>query len=408
MKKEIYKKLNFKEETPIQSEMNKYFKNNKNLVLVSPTGTGKTHAYLVPIYLDLDPKKDEVQALIIVPTNELVIQVFNMLNEFNKLFKIKAYYGSLDKEKELKYLKNNNPQIVISTPYQLKNYVIKERALQIYQAKYLVFDEADMMFDDKFLSEIDVILDHIKNTKLILISATINNHMKPFISKYFGNYDLVDTTKKHDLKINYYNLLSDDRLYSLNNLVKNLNPFLSFIFVSKKEDIKKVYHSLLNQKIDVVMLDSSLGVRDRKKIIDDIKLNKYQYVVTSDLLARGLDFEITHIINYDLPYHLEYFIHRSGRTGRMNKDGEVYTIYFETESRKIDRLRQRGIEFKNIQVNQEGIKIKERKVSPLMKEELKAAKKVKKPSKVKPNYKKKYQKEVEDAKKKARRKKLYG
>lgn len=402
-------KLGFNQITPIQNEVFRLFDNPKHLVGLAPTGTGKTHAYLLPILSRIDKTKDIVQAIICVPTNELVYQVFDMLKAVDDEVIVKAYAGGQDKQSDLEWLKKRQPQIVISTPYRLSNYSIDEGMLKLFTAKYVVFDEADMMFDEDFLTLIDPIISNLQKAKFLLFSASITKMMEPFIKSYFGLYDFIDTSKLHTLNIEYklIEIKEMERLKALNLILSDLQPYLCFIFVSKKEDQLEVYQDLHNQDYQVCNYSSDLPMKRRKQMIDDIRALKYQYVVTSDVAARGLDFDVSHVIHYDLPHHLEFFIHRSGRTGRMENDGVVLTLMQLKDHRKIEKL-MKQVNFARyiLQANGKLVHKPERK-KILSEEEKQAIQSIKKPKKVKPNYKKKYNKAVDKAKKEARRKKYY-
>ncbi len=408
--KEKLKTLGFEEITPIQSKVFELFDNPKHLVGLAPTGTGKTHAYLLPILSKIDKNLNQVQAVICVPTNELVLQVSDMLKAVDDEVITKAYVGGTDKKVELAWLEKKQPQVVISTPFRLANYAMDEGALKILTAKYMVFDEADMMFDEDFLTLIDPIVSRMRQTKFLLFSASITKMMEPFIKTYFGLYDFIDTSKLHKLNIDYklIEIKDMDRTKALEFLLEDFHPYLCFIFVSKKEDQLAVYQMLLDKNLQACNYSSDLTMKRRKQMIDDIRALKYQYVVTSDVVARGLDFEVSHVIHYDLPHHLEFFIHRSGRTGRMYNDGIVYTLMQLKDHRKIEKLTKQ-VEFERYTLQPNGKLIhKPKRVKKMTEEEKEAVKAIKKPTKVKPNYKKKYKKAVDKARKEARRKKYYG
>lgn len=402
---DIIKELKFEKLTPIQEEVIKYFNQNKHLVGLAPTGTGKTHAYLIPTIANIDESINELQAIIIVPTNELVNQVLNMLKQTNTTLRVKAYDAKTDKKRENEWLSKNQPHIVISTPSKLLDFTTNN-ALKIHKTKYLILDEADMMFDEDFLSTIDKLLNKVSNPKYLLFSATINDNMKPFIAKYFGNHLYIDTTKEHDLKIEHmlFQTAIKSRLTMLAEIIKHLNPYMALIFVSKNENQEEVYIKLKELGINVGMMSSKLNPTQRKNMINDIKHLKYQYVVVSDLAARGLDFDISHVINYDLPYQLEFFKHRTGRTGRMESEGIVITIADNKDSRKIQRLEEMGFEFNKYNITKDGIKSAVKKENKLLQVEVDAIKKIPKPKKVKPNYRKKNKEKLVDAKRKARNK----
>lgn len=404
--KTMMKNLEFDELSPIQDEVLNKFNTHLNIVGLAPTGTGKTHAYLLPI-LNRIKSNDELEVIILVPTNELIIQVFNMFKATGSNLRVRALYGTVDMLKEVNRFKNNPPQIVITTPQKLIDLTVKHNAINLDLIKYFVLDEADMLFDDSFISLIDPIIENITNARFLLFSASLTERMNPFIKKYFGNFILIDTTKLEILNINYY-LVSviQDRLSTLERLVSNLNPYLALIFVSRNEDIPIVYNYLKELNFNVVSYSSMLNLRARKRIIDDILDLKYQYVVTSDLLSRGIDFDSSHIIHYNLPHKLEYFIHRSGRTARMDKDGDVYLLYEETDSRKIERLTNQGIEFQRVRITKDGLKKVIKHERKYDKEIKTAIKKVKKPKEVKPGYKKKYEQEVKKEVQKIRKRRF--
>ncbi|VEU80615.1 DEAD/DEAH box helicase [Haploplasma axanthum] len=398
-------KMGFAKLTPIQTEIINNFNNKRNLVGVAPTGTGKTHAYLIPLIGNIDVTKDEVQAIIIVPTNELVNQVKRMVEPLSENIKIKSYDSKIDKGREIAWLDKYQPQLVISTPERLID--LSNNGLKINTSKYFVLDEADMMFDESFLKQIDLIIGRVSTAKFLLFSATITENMHMFIKKYFGVYDLIDTSKDHKLKIEHRLVKAslDNRIDTLNDLLRVLNPYLAIIFVSKKEDQTKIFDLLLDKGLSVTQLSSSLNQHQRKRVINDIIDLKYQYVVASDLAARGLDFDVSHVINYDLPYKLEFFKHRSGRTGRMEKEGIVITIVDNNDRNKVKRLEEMGFKFNEYRISSsEMIILSKEPKNKITNDELNAMKRIPKPKKVKPNYRKKNGDIVKSAKREVRRK----
>lgn len=391
--------------TPIQKGVFDAFDHDRHLVGLAPTGTGKTHAYLLPILAHIDANQESVQAVITVPTNELVHQVSNMLKDADRHVVVKAYYAGSDKQKDLDWLTKNQPQIVIATPARLIEYALVQHVLFIQKAKYFVLDEADMMFDEAFLSQIDRILPLLKHAKLMLFSATITKQMGPFIKTYFGAYDFIDTTDFHELDIDYQliNIKHRDRLDALLEVLKHINPYMGLIFISKKEDLKRVFKAVIDAGYEACLYSGSLSIKRRKQLLEEIHNLKYQYVVTSDVAARGLDFDASHVIHFDLPYHLEFFFHRSGRTGRMKKHGTVITFLDVNDHRKIEKLRQK-IDFDDYTLSGSKLTKKEVIAKGLSDQEKMAIKKIQRPKKVKPNYKKKNKIAVTKAIKETRRK----
>lgn len=406
--KEMLTQLGYNQTTPIQDGVFKAFKHDKHLVGLAPTGTGKTHAYLLPILEHINHDKNQIQAVITVPTNELVHQVANMLKAADPSVIYKAYYAGTDKQKELEWLSKYQPQIVIATPQRLIEYSVVQYALNLKTVKYFVMDEADMMFDESFLGQIDYLLPHLEQSKLMLFSATITQQMTPFIKAYFGQHDFINTTHSHTLDIEYQliNIKHRNRIEALLNVLKHINPYLALIFVSKNENQEQVFHAIHEAGYSVAQYSAKLGAKRRKQLMEDIHQLKYQYVVTSDVAARGVDFDASHVIHFDLPYHLEFYFHRSGRTGRMRRHGVVITFLDVNDHRKIEKLRQK-VDFVDYTLNGNQLVKKKVTTKTLSDLEKQAIKKIKKPKKVKPNYKKKNKKAVKKAIKETRRKERY-
>lgn len=395
------KKLGFLNPTLIQKEAYKTINNKESAIFISPTGTGKTHAYLIPIIENL--KEDNtLEALIIVPTNELVIQVGKMIKEMGFL-DYKTFSTLEDISRQVKSLNHKQPKIAVITPGRLHDLVVNENALFAFQVSSLVLDEADMLFDADFMGQLEVVLSQIKGETYIF-TATLKDNLLRWISKYFKMIKKIDLSKEIELDIDhhliYHKGTKEQRLL---DLMEVINPYLCFIFVSKNEDIDTLFEILFDKGYNITKLSSKMPLRKRKMIVDEIHALKYQYVLSSDIASRGMDFKgISHIINYDFPYKTEFYIHRSGRTGRMNMHGNVYLFYEDKDSRKIEQLRKNGINFKEYTIKNKELVSKERKQKGLTENEIAVIRSVKKPTKVKPNYKKKNKAKIKKALNKVR------
>lgn len=389
---EELKKLKLNEPTNIQSKAFFAFDSFKNnLVINSKTGTGKTYSYLLPIKKEI--LFSDKRIIVILPTLELCNQTFFECQ------KLEIDSVVIDPLKKLTNKLTN--KIIISTPQKIYN-LIGENLLDIKKINYIVIDEADMVFSNDNFSILEYIL-KLANSRLIFISATFDNHLKSFVQKYFGSYNLVKDDEKIDLKYYLLKCENNEKIINLKNLIYITKPFMGLIFVNKIEDQNKIYEELVND-FNVCMFNSKLSVRDRKHELKNILDQKYQVVITSDVMARGIDFKDSTIYNFDIPNNLEYFIHRSGRTARAKTKGFVYTLVTEKDKNKIKSLENKKIEFIKIKIkNNEIIEIKDnvKKIDELY---VKALKKVKKPKKVSPNYKKKNKKLVEQAYKKEKSK----
>jgi len=398
--------LGFKKLSPIQKIVFDSLNENRNIIAKSKTGSGKTHSYLMPIFENLEPEVKKVQALIVTPTIELARQVErnakHLASFSSDTIVVKAYYGGTDLEKEIKKIESNPPQIVIATPGKLNDLVIKQNVLKVHEAKYFVLDEADMVVDS-FLEELLILSNSITNAKKMVFSATFSEENLVLIKKYLGNTLFLEPTNEtvKNLKIDHYliPIRYKERMEVLDQVLKIINPYLAIIFVNKNEDVNEVYAHLKEEGYNVCGFYGDMPIRERKRIINNINALKYQYIVSTDILARGIDIEgVSHIINFDLPYDFEFYIHRSGRSGRVDMDGICYSLYSEDNEEYLANLAKRGITFKYLQIKKGEFVEVEKKMSRRLQEEknlvMEARKRQTKKKEVKPGYKKKYNKET--------------
>ena len=403
------KDLGFTEFTDIQKKIFDNFNSNKNIIAKSKTGSGKTHAFLIPIFNSLDEDKKIVHALIIAPTKELAMQIYKVAQHIasfsDKAINIKLFSSGTDRDREVQKLNENQPQIVIGTPGKIKDLAIDSNSLKIYTAKYLVIDEADMSFESGFQDDIDSIVSVTKDAKLMFFSATMAEAILPSMKKYMTNVNLIDINNTNDNKIKHIwiPLKHREKEDMLLALLKVINPYLAIIFVNKKATVDEVARFLTQNGYFVGMIHGDLSPRERKRILDDANKLKYQFIVATDLAARGIDIDgVSHIINLELPYDYEFYLHRSGRTGRMYNDGIVYSFYEEVNNEYLDNLNKKGIkpeyfEIKNGEVvPYKGRNTRESRVRPKTNYELEASKYIPKAKKVKPGYKKKRQAQVNE------------
>ncbi|MCR5307764.1 MAG: DEAD/DEAH box helicase [bacterium] len=399
------KDLRFNELTPIQKEILPLALSNKSLIGQSKTGSGKTHAFLIPIFNKLDISVKECQAIILSPTRELATQIYNVCSHMNKFFNdkidIRLYTGGTDRLKEIKKLENSQPQIVIGTPGRVSDLMIKVNALKGFNAKTLVVDEADMAFEIGFLDDIDLIAGRLETPQIMVFSATIKEEIKPFLRKYIESNKHIKTDLELDkIKHVLIPIKSRDKYMLLSWLMNNINPYLCLIFGNTKDECEQIASYLLNNNVKVGILHGGLGARERKRVLNDINDLKYQYVVVSDIAARGIDIAgVSHVINFSLPKDFEFYIHRSGRTARNNMDGICYSFTEFKNEEYLKALEAKGISFEYLDIKPNGFNSytpnrRSDRVKPISEERKIAERKVPKAKKVTPGYKKKRAKEV--------------
>ncbi len=351
---EYLKSKNFTALTPIQKEVLTNLKKNNNMLCQSKTGSGKTLAFLIPIFNKLDLNKQEVSAVICAPTRELALQIYNVAIEVGafapKKIDIRVYAGGTNRNDEIQRLENKTPQIVIGTPGKILDLAKKANALPIYQANFLVVDEADMCFDSGFIQDLDDINKLIKNKKTMIFSATINDGLKNSLAKYLQTKLIIRIDEKELQNLNIEHWLipvkSKTKLDVLGEIFQIINPYLALVFANTKERVEMVFEYLKNQGYKVAIIHGGLDPRERKRVMKQIHDLKYQYIVASDIAARGIDIEgVSHIINFDLPSDYEFYIHRTGRTGRANMDGIAISIYDFDNQDYINKIEKKGVKF---------------------------------------------------------------
>lgn len=405
----------FKDFSKVQKEVFANIDKNKNLLVKSKTGSGKTHSFLVPIFNDLDPAKNDVFATIIAPTFELARQTYNFARRIASFspeeIRIKLYTGGSDKLKELDKLENKMPHIVIGTPGKIKDLAIDNNKLKIYTSKYFILDEVDMIFDGGYEEDINEITNVLINAKFLFFSATISKHLEPYIKKYMTNV-LILEIKDEKLKIEHIwiPIKHKERLDVLKDLLSTFSPFLCIIFINKKEDALNLYQELRALDYETCLISGDVSARERKKTLKEIEELRYQYIVATDLAARGIDIVgVSHIINYELPVNYEFYIHRSGRTARMDKTGIVYTLYDELDDNYLNNLEKKGIkptyfEIKNKElVPYKGRNKREERKKPETDYHRQALSHIKL-GKKKPGYKKKREAQVKELEEKLKKK----
>ncbi|NSL50307.1 DEAD/DEAH box helicase [Calidifontibacillus erzurumensis] len=417
---EAIEHIGFQKPTEIQARIIPIIKKGESVIGQSQTGTGKTHAYLLPVLDRINPQKEQVQAVITAPTRELASQIFEELNKLisfcpeQEQITAKLFIGGTDKLRAIEKLKSQ-PHVVVGTPGRI-NDLIKEQALFVHTGTMLVVDEADLMLDMGFIFDVDQIAARMaQELQMLVFSATIPEKLKPFLKKYLENPTFTAVAPRQVAAEKIEHLLIPlrhrDKIELVYEISKQFNPYLALIFTNTKVIADEVADRLLEKGLKVGRIHGDLTPRERKKMMKQIKDLEYQFIVATDLASRGIDIEgVSHVINYELPSDLAFYIHRVGRTARAGFSGTAATIYEARDRHALDKLEKMGIDFKHVDIrNGEWIdlgvrdKRKERK-KQLDEPEIIAHKVIKKPKTVKPGYKKKRQQLIEQFVRREKRK----
>ena len=391
----------------------------KSVVGQSQTGTGKTHTFLLPLMDRIDPTKNEVQVVVTAPSRELATQIYQAAKQIagfsDPLIRVTNFVGGTDKKRQIERLQHQQPHIVIGTPGRILD-LLNEQALDIHTANAFVVDEADMTLDMGFLAEVDQIAGRLpERLQILVFSATIPEKLRPFLKKYMQNPIIEEIKPKAVLSETIENWLVSTKGRNTNQQIYQLltmgQPYLAIVFANTKQKVDEITDYLKNQGLKVAKIHGDITPRERKRIMRQVQNMDYQYVVATDLAARGIDIEgVSHVINAELPSDLEFFIHRVGRTGRNGLPGTAITLYDPADEASIIALEKIGVTFEPKELKNgelvDSYDRNRRKKREKSKDELDPTliglvKKKKK--KIKPGYKKKIQRAVDDSNRQKRK-----
>lgn len=330
-KKHILEKLGIEKLNPMQEEAQIAIHAAPEVVLLSPTGTGKTLAFLLPLIAELDRENTEVQALIIAPSRELAIQIEQVAREMGTGYKINVVYGGRPFSKDKMDLKHR-PALLIGTPGRVSDH-IRRGTFSTDNIRTLVLDEFDKSLEIGFESEMKDILLALPNvTKKIMTSATQGVNIPRFVGlKAPVTVDYLDEGVKQ-LLVKRIISPDKDKLDTLVDALCHLGNQPGIIFCNYKDSIQRVSDYLTEKNISHGCFYGGMEQKDRERALIKFRNGTHQIIIATDLAARGIDVpEIKFIIHYHLPLKSEEFTHRNGRTARMNSEGTAYVLQWENE-----------------------------------------------------------------------------
>lgn len=416
---EALKDLNFVEATEVQEKLIPVVLAGRDLVGESKTGSGKTHTFLLPIFQTLNEDADSVQVVITAPSRELARQIYQATRQIaafsDKEIRVANYVGGTDKNRQIGKLSSSQPHIVIGTPGRIYD-LVESGDLAIHKAHTFVVDEADMTLDMGFLVTVDKIASSLpKDLQFLVFSATIPQKLQPFLKKYLSNPVIEQIKTKTVISDTIENWLIStkgrDKNAQIYKITQLLQPYLAMIFVNTKTRADELHSYLTAQGLKVAKIHGDIAPRERKRIMNQVKNLDFEYIVATDLAARGIDIEgVSHVINDAIPQDLSFFVHRVGRTGRNGLPGTAITLYQPSDDSDIRELEKLGIHFipkmiKNGEFqdtyDRDRRANREKTQEKLDTEMIGLVKKKKK--KIKPSYKKKIQWAVNEKRRKTKR-----
>ncbi|MCQ2372870.1 MAG: DEAD/DEAH box helicase [Phascolarctobacterium sp.] len=331
-------KMGIKKPMPVQEQAIPALFAGKDVIARAQTGTGKTLAFLVPLAEKVDPAKPFVQALVIAPARELAQQIAVEMKKVlgnDSPIKVLAVTGGRDYEEQKTKL-DGKSHVLIGTPGRLLDHIRKGNT-DLGGVKYLVLDEVDEMLKQGFMDEaLDLISMTNPEHQTMLCSATLDEEVRKLGRKLTKNCALIDINPDAATvdKIQQIAIKTTDdfKQKAVANLIDRYNPYLMIVFCMSKERTKELGDWLGMQGYNVDVLHGEMSPAKRKTVMKSFRDARIQILVASDLAARGLDVEgVTHVINYDIPHDVDWYVHRIGRTGRAGNDGIAVTLYTADE-----------------------------------------------------------------------------
>ena len=335
-------KLGYQEPTPVQSELFPLLFSHQDAIVKSKTGSGKTAAFAIPIMQMLDWNVRTPQVLVLTPTRELALQVREEMFHIGryKRLKVESIYGQVSFKAQEKQLQQRT-HVVVGTPGRVFDH-IEQGTIDLSEIQYVVIDEADEMFAIGFEEQVHTILDTITTPYVMtLLSATLNPTIEQLCKNYMSNPTYIEVEQEKNTQIEEYYLYSEDKQQMVYDILVNELSNRAIIFANTQVEVDSLYEALYKKTKLVNKLHGGMEQKKRIQAIKEFKLGYVKYMIATDVAARGIDVDdIELIINYDTPTNSDIYIHRIGRTGRMNKQGKAITIVEQEGERFFKQIRE--------------------------------------------------------------------
>lgn len=355
------KELNIVNPTEIQEKVIPILlESNTDLIGLAQTGTGKTAAFGLPVLNGIDTNNSDVQALIIAPTRELVQQIQKQLFRFTKYLDSKIFaegvYGGEKMEKQIKAL-TRTTHIIVATPGRLLD-LIERGAVDISNINTLVLDEADEMLSMGFKEDLTKILKYnTKKRSTWLFSATMPEEIKSIIKNYMSpNAVRIEVNKNalvnENISHHYIHTTIKDKVNMITRILDKRQSERGIIFCRTKAGTKALAEQLQHEGFAVGALEGDMQQKERDKVMRAFKNESLQVLISTDVSARGIDVNnLAFVLHHQLPEHLDYYTHRSGRTARAGKTGQSIALIIPGEMQKVlDIQKALGITFREITI----------------------------------------------------------
>lgn len=338
-------KVGYEKPTPIQAQSIPLLLDGHDLLGQAQTGTGKTAAFALPLLANLDVDNVYPQCLVLAPTRELAIQVaeaFQTYASFSKAIRVLPVYGGQSYSNQIRQLKRG-VHVVVGTPGRIIDH-IDRGTLKLDRLRFLVLDEADEMLRMGFIDDVEKILSHAPESRqTALFSATMPGPIRKITQRYQKDPKEVKIASKvstaSTIRQRFCQVNSHHKLEALTRIMEVESFDAMIIFVRTKTATQELADKLSARGYDVEPLNGDIPQQSRERTVERLKQGSIDILVATDVVARGLDVErISHVVNYDIPYDTESYVHRIGRTGRAGREGDAILFISHREKRMLSAI----------------------------------------------------------------------
>lgn len=336
--------LGYKEPLPVQEAVIPEILAGHDVIVKAKTGSGKTASFAIPIIEELAWNERSPQAIILTPTRELAVQIkqdFDNIGAYKRI-KTLAVYGKSPFRYQMQDLKERT-HVVVGTPGRILDH-LKQGTLQVNQIRYVILDEADEMLNMGFIDDVEEILEYFKEPKtMCMFSATMPQEIESIAATFMHHAKIIELEQSdqvNDHVVHYaYRMKEHEKNEFLFKLLCALKPDSCIIFAKTQEHVIQVCEMLYQKGISVDKIHGGMLQEDRMKNMQDFKLGKLRILVATDVASRGIDIQdVSHIINYDMPEKKETYVHRIGRTGRVDSSGIAVSFIAQFDNERLNEL----------------------------------------------------------------------
>ena len=341
---QAWQKAGFETPTAIQDTTIPLLIEGKDVIAESPTGTGKTLAYLLPLLNRIDPALPSLQVVVLASSQELVMQVYQEFQKWSEGSGIRgtSIIGGANMKRQLEKLKKR-PQVIFATPGRLLE-LMKQKKIKMHEVKMIVLDEADQLLVAEHRGTIqNIVKSTLQDRQVVLFSATLKPETEQLGKELTKDAEVVRIGKDEKAsagKVEHFYFVCEQReKIKLLEKIARLSEIKALAFINDISEVSVAAAKLNFKELSVGLLHSDLTKMEREKALREFRSGKLSMLIATDVAARGLDIPgVTHVVNIDLPRDITQYVHRAGRTARMGASGMVLSLVTEREERDIKRF----------------------------------------------------------------------